>query len=97
MLNPAEQALNLAGKDDRYIINYLLIFVIILGTIAIGCLFKWLIGRLQNQTTLLAGLFKEASDGRERVAAIVAESTVVIRDCRDTIRDNTEFMRRLKP
>ena len=94
MNDPTKIADHLASKDPQYIINYLLIFVMIAGAGATAWMFKWLVGRLQNQTTLLAGLFKEASDGRERVASIVAENTAVIRECRDQITENTEFLRR---
>lgn len=87
---------NIASKNAQYILNWILIFTIVLGAAGAAWLFKWLVGRLQEQTALLADLFKSATEGRERVATIVAENTAIIRECRDTMCENTEMFRRVK-
>lgn len=87
---------NIASKDAQYILNWVFIALIIACGVFAFLTGKWFIGYLTQQRELLAGLFKEAAAGREHVASVVAENTVVVRECRDTIYENTEFLKRME-
>lgn len=81
----ADHAAQQAQSNPQYI-QTLLLFAAIVGG---AWLFKWLVGRLEKQTSLLEGLFQEASRGREEATKVIAVNTEVL-------RDTTEFLRRLK-
>ena len=95
-MEPSKIAEHLADKDDRYILNYILIAVLIAGVLGGVWLFRWLVGRLEEQTILLKGLFQQANDSSERNAGIIAEHTAATRELKDHLKDNTEFLRACK-
>lgn len=84
-LKLADSAAAKSSADPNYL-PIVLLFIAVIGGV---WLFRWLVGRLERQTELLTGLFKEANEGRVRVAEIVAINT-------ETLRENTEFLRRAK-
>lgn len=67
--------------------NWLAVVLLFLTLAGIAWLFRWIVGELKT-------LFKEANDGRTECARIIATNTTVITECRDTICDATEFMKR---
>lgn len=82
-LKLADHAAQKAQENPQYI-QTVILFVAIIGG---AWLFKWLVGRLEKQTTLLEGLFQEANKGREEAAKVIAVNSEVIREA-------TEFLRR---
>lgn len=67
--------------------NWLAVVLLFLTLFALVWLFRWIVGELRQ-------LFREANDGRTECAKIIATNTTVIQECRDTICDATEFMKR---
>lgn len=93
-MDPIALAKNAAQNvQDPSYLPLLLLFLCLAGGAWIG---KWLVGRLEKQTTLLEGLFKDANDGRAEVAKVVAVNTTVILECRDAMRENTQLLRRAR-
>lgn len=76
--------------------NYLPIVLLIACLAGFVWLFKWLVGRLDQQTELLAGLFKEANEGRVKLAEVVAVNSTVVTECRDAMRENTDILRNMR-
>jgi hypothetical protein len=73
--------------------NYLPIVLLVLCLAGFAWQFKWLVGRLDQQTSLLASLFEKANAGQVKVTEVVAINNELVKECRDTIRENTEFWR----
>lgn len=98
----ADQAAEHAAKQND---RYLFIFILIIVFAGAVWLFRWMIGiidrknalsedRLERQTTLLEGLFREANQSRERVASVISDNTAHVVACTEQMRDNTEMLRK---
>ena len=82
----ADHAAKQAQNNPQYV-QTLMLFIALIGG---AWLFRWLIGRLEKQTTLLEGLFQEANRGRDEASKVIAVNSEVIREA-------TDFLRRIKP
>lgn len=85
---------SIAQHGDRYIINWIMIFALLCVVAGGVWLFRWLIGRLQEQTKLLADLCAENMKGRLEIAEIVSDGAAASREFKEHLRENTEFLRR---
>lgn len=100
-MSPNEIASGVAGHDDRYIINWILISALVAAVTGVVVAFRWFIGRLDRQTSLsdkqtdlLKDLCKENMEGRVQIAGIVAEHTEASREFKGALFENTEFLKR---
>lgn len=88
-----------ARQNDRYL--FLLLLAVVFAVIFVAG--KWLVGQIKGletlraqeskeRTDLLAGLFKEANEGRVKCAEIVAGNAEVVRECKATIAECSRCM-----
>lgn len=100
-MDPIKLADHLEQQNDRYLFIVILVVVFALAV----WLFKWMIGRIEHQnklsedrierqTVLLEGLFREANASRERVASVISDNTAHVVACTEQMSDNTEMLRK---
>lgn len=83
---PMNEAAKIANEHSNDM-NWLAVCLLFIAIIALGWLFRWIVGELKQ-------LFREANDGRVECAKIIATNTSVIQECRDSICESTDFMKR---
>jgi hypothetical protein len=86
-MNEAVTVATKAAAEHANDVNWLAVCLLFLAIVALAWLFRWIVGELKS-------LFKEANEGRIECARIIATNSTVIQECRDTICDATEFMKR---